>query len=191
MENRVLFVDDEPAVVHAIRRALRHETYEIISAESGPEALQILETKSVDVIVTDEMMPGMSGSDFIAIVRRRFPDTIVMLLTGHADIAMVIRAINVGEVYRFFTKPFDPMELAINIRQAMQYKALIVESRRLLRKVKHQASVLNELERNHPGITNVAAHDDGSIPVDDIDQSLSLEKLISSLQAENQTSSVH
>ena len=76
MSRNVIFVDDKPAITDALKRALRKEPYEILTANSAAEALAILAEIQVDVVVSDEMMPGMSGSEFLAVVRRRYPDTI-------------------------------------------------------------------------------------------------------------------
>lgn len=168
-------------MICALKRALRKEPYEILTANSAEEALRLLEKKPVDVVVSDEQMPGMSGSDFIAVVRRKYPDTVQMLLTGHASLEVAVRAINVGEVYRFFTKPFDPVDLAVSIHQALRHKDLIVQSRRLLRKVRSQAAVLRELESSNPGITQVRRDADGSIVVDETREDL--EGLIRSMRA--------
>lgn len=181
MEHQVLYVDDEPAMINAVKRALYKEPYELLAAGSAEAALGVLADQPVDIVISDEQMPGMGGSDFLAIVRRKYPDTVQMLLTGRADLHLAIRAINVGEIYRFITKPFDPVELAIAIRQALQHKSLIVESRRLLRKVRQQTAVLQRLAENHPDILEGAAAEDGSFVVDD-----DLDSLIKSIRKETE-----
>lgn len=153
--HRVLFVDDEPRVTEALKRALRREPYEILSATSAEEALRILSGQAIDVVISDECMPGMSGTEFLAQVCRRFPETIRMVLTGHANVEMAIRAINQGEIYRFFTKPCNEVDLAVTIRQALRQKELLAESRRLLRVAHRQAALLEELEKQYPGITRI------------------------------------
>lgn len=183
MEHRVLYVDDEPAMINAVKRALHKEPYELLTAESAEAALNLLAETPVDIVISDEQMPGMGGSDFLAIVRRKCPDTVQMLLTGHADLHLAIRAINVGEIYRLITKPFDPVELAIAIRQAIQHKSLIVESRRLLRKVRQQTAILQRLAENNPDILEGAVDGDGSFVVDEGDGNL--ESLIQSMRTAN------
>ena len=84
MTTRVLFVDDEPDLTESVRCALRKEPYEILTANSAQEALGILETTEIDVVVSDEGMPEMRGSEFLSIVRRDYPETIRMILTGQA-----------------------------------------------------------------------------------------------------------
>ena len=82
----ILLVDDEPNVTDALKRALRREPYEFLTAISGPDAQQILERQHVDVVISDEQMPGMSGSEFLSKVRKQFPHTIRMILSGHASL---------------------------------------------------------------------------------------------------------
>jgi DNA-binding NtrC family response regulator len=103
----VLFVDDEPALLQTIVRALRSSTLEVLAADGAEQALATMRGHGVDVLVSDIDMPGMSGLDLVKIVRREFPATLRMLFTGTATMDRAIEAINEGEVHRFFTKPFD------------------------------------------------------------------------------------
>lgn len=167
MQHKVLFVDDEPNVTKALKRALHREPYEILSADSADEALEILERESVDVVVSDENMPGMTGCELLAVVHKKYPDTIRIILTGHASLDVAIRAINEGQIYRFFTKPWNDVDLAITIRQALQQKDLVEESRRLLKMVRHQSTILQELENTHPGLTSVRRDASGRILIED------------------------
>jgi len=168
MSNKVLLVDDDRHVINALKRALRHEPYEILSANSAEEALKIMAGERVDAVVSDEKMPGMSGSEFLAVVCQEYPDTIRIILTGHASLEVAIRAINEGEIYRFFTKPWNDIDLAITIRQALHQKELFIQNRLLLKKVREQSSILQELEKEYPGITRVKKDSSGTIVVDDI-----------------------
>jgi two-component system probable response regulator PhcQ len=167
MPRRVLFVDDEPHVTESLKRALRKEPYEVLSANSADEALEVLARQPVDVVISDEKMPGMQGSEFLAVVCKQYPETIRIIMTGHGSIEAAIRAINEGEIYRFLTKPCNEVDLAITIRQALQMKDLTGISRRLLQKNKHQSAILQELEKEHPGITKVKRTATGAIILDD------------------------
>jgi DNA-binding NtrC family response regulator len=146
-----LLVDDDPGVTEGLKRQLRREPYEIVSASSGAQALQILRRESIDVVISDERMPGMAGSEFLATVRRDFPDTVRMVLTGHASLQATLRAINEGQISRFFIKPCDPAELSIAIRQAIQQRELMLESRRLLSTVQRQSALLQNLDPQRGG----------------------------------------
>jgi len=163
----VLFVDDEQALLDGLRNALRKESYEILTAGSASEGLRVLHERRVDVVVSDERMPGVSGSDFLAFVRQQYPDTIRIMLTGQASLEAAIQAINEGQVYRFLTKPCSPLQLAQTLRDALMFLDLTRESARLLAAVKHQRKVLQELERQHPGITALEREADGSIVLED------------------------
>ena len=165
-----LFVDDEPSIVETFRRALRKEPFGIRTATSAAEGLDILSRECIDVVVSDEQMPGMSGSEFLAVVRRMHPQTIRIILTGEASLRAAIKAINDGEIYRFLMKPCKPEELALTVRQALQLKSLARNSARLLHKARTQQAVLSQLEAESPGITRVNRTADGVIVLDDVEE---------------------
>lgn len=131
MQHKVLFVDDEPATTEGLKRTLYDEPFHILTARTAKEALHILKTESIDVVVSDEEMPGLGGLDFLALVWQKYPDTIRMLLTGKASLELIMRAINEGSIYRFFTKPCNEVDLAITVRQALKQKELKAEAKRL------------------------------------------------------------
>jgi DNA-binding NtrC family response regulator len=128
----VLLVDDDENLLHALTRSLRRQPYQIFTARSGSEAVWVLKTNDVDVLVADEQMPGMSGSDLLAWVAENYPDTMRIMLTGQASATVAIRAINEGKAYHFFTKPCDHVQLALMIRKAIEHRALVRENQRLL-----------------------------------------------------------
>jgi len=129
----VLFVDDELAVLTGLKRALWKEPYLILTADSGAKALEVLAGTPVDVVISDERMPSMSGSAFLARVRELYPAIMRIMLTGEAGLPAAVRAINEGPLYRFLNKPLAPSELARTIRQALQMKALAEQSKDLRR----------------------------------------------------------
>lgn len=167
MPHRVLIVDDEPHVLEMISNSLADEPYTLITAQSADEALSILARGPVDLILADEVMPGASGSELLAIVRREYPDIIRMLFTAHASLELAIRAINEGRVFHFFTKPLRLTDLIMTVRQALRHKDFMVESRRILGVVRKQYAILRRLERKHPGITRVERNEDGAVIIDD------------------------
>ena len=120
MQRTVLLVDDDENLLRALARALWQQPYRLYTARSGEEAMTVLKTRPVDVIVSDERMPGMSGTDLIAWSARNCPGAARIILTGHATAEAAIRAINEGSVFRFFTKPCDAVELALAIRHALE-----------------------------------------------------------------------
>lgn len=119
MTGRILFVDDEPRVTTAVARMLRGTPYEILTANSARGALDVLETSDVDVIVSDERMPEMSGCELLAVARRRFPEAVRIILTGDASLDAAIEAINEAEIYRFLTKPCSPDDLQKCLESAL------------------------------------------------------------------------
>jgi len=166
----VLFVDDEPALLEGVKTNLRKEPYQIVTCTSGSAALELLAQQPVDVIVSDERMPGMSGSELLAQVRTRYPSTMRVMLTGQASLEATIRAINEGEVYRFLTKPCTPMQLAQTIRDALLIKKLLHASSRLLDATRRQGRIMDSLEDENPGITEVAYAHDGRIDVEEMSE---------------------
>jgi two-component system probable response regulator PhcQ len=178
----ILLVDDEPNVTDALKRALRREPYEFLTAVSSVEAQQILERQHVDVVVSDEQMPGMSGSEFLAKVRKQFPHTIRMILSGQASLEAAVRAINEGEVYRFFLKPCNSTDLIFTIRQALMHKRLEEQSRRLLREYQRQSSRLNRLEHESPGIMHLDTDEQGAVVVDEADGDCDVADLLAQIE---------
>ncbi|HET6164072.1 MAG TPA: response regulator [Planctomycetota bacterium] len=127
MKESVLFVDDDPQLLDALRDSLRREPYEVVTAGSAAEGLAILESRPIDVVVSDERMPGMTGSAFLAEVRRKHARTIRIILTGQASLDGAIRAINDGEIYRFLVKPCAPLQVARTVRDALLLRGLARE----------------------------------------------------------------
>jgi diguanylate cyclase (GGDEF)-like protein len=121
----VLIVDDEASVVSALKRLLRRDGYRIITAGSAREGLELLATQSVEVILSDQRMPGMSGTEFLSRVKDLYPQTIRIILSGYTELESVIDAINRGAIYRFFTKPWDDAALRKDIHAAFHHHALI------------------------------------------------------------------
>jgi len=167
MPQKVLFVDDEANVLAALKNMLRKETYHILTANSADEAIATLQRKSVDVIVTDEKMPGVPGTKLLAQVRQEYPDIVRIIITGHADLDIAMRAINNGEVYRFLIKPCNGLDLAVTIRRALQHKLLLTKAHELLKTTSEQSAILKELEEKHPGITKVKKNNSGALMVDE------------------------
>lgn len=122
---RILLVDDEVNVLRALERTFMDEEYEVLTASSGSEGLSTLQDVSpVQVVVSDYRMPQMNGVDFLREVRRRWPDTVRIVLSGYADTAVVISAINEGEIYKFIAKPWNDDDLRIAIINALERYSL-------------------------------------------------------------------
>lgn len=117
----VLFVDDEPAVTDALRLALRREPFTVHTANSAETGLALLRKESIDVVVSDERMPGVNGAAFLTIVRAEFPNTGRIILTGQASVEATIAAVNDAQVFRVLTKPCPVETVAESIREAMAF----------------------------------------------------------------------
>lgn len=120
---RVLFVDDEENNLKAFRSTFRREM-DVLLANSGEEALRMLESEEVHVIISDQRMPNMTGSEFLTIARQRSPKAMRMLLTGFSDLEAVITAVNEGGIYAYCTKPWDLNDLTLKIKQAYEIYTL-------------------------------------------------------------------
>lgn len=131
-EDNILIVDDEPHVLAALKRAFISEPYKIFTAESAAEGLEILKTHRIKVVISDEKMPGMPGSEFLSIVRAQFPYAIRIMLTGHPNMDILMKSINDGELYRFITKPWDDIELRLIVRNALEKYTLEEANRGLI-----------------------------------------------------------
>jgi DNA-binding NarL/FixJ family response regulator len=116
----VLLVDDEKQVTEGLEAVLHYEPYDVLSAQSAQEALALLRRRAVDVVVSDERMPEMNGSAFLAQVAKEFPNTARIILTGHASVEAAILAINEGRICRLLQKPCKPVELRTSIAEALQ-----------------------------------------------------------------------
>jgi signal transduction histidine kinase len=127
----LLFVDDEPDVVDSLRHQF-HRSYRVLGCTTGKEAVQALENDEVDLILSDQRMPGMTGDQLLRRARELRPDTVRMLFTGYADIQAVISAVNEGHIFRYILKPWDSAELEGIIRQGVEQYDLLAERRRLI-----------------------------------------------------------
>ncbi len=177
MTTRVLLVDDEKNVLSALRRALFDDPYEIMTASSAEVALEIMKLHSFKVVISDERMTGMQGVDFLARVRVLSPETVRILLTGHGTMEAAMKAVNLGGIYRFFTKPWNDLEIRFAVRSAVEKYDLEEENRRLLSTIRSQALEFKVLERRYPGISRVEKDRHGSFVLPDISEE-DVERLI-------------
>ena len=140
---KILYVDDEENNLFSFKAVFRRE-YEVLTAISGEEGIKILEQhQNLQVIVSDQRMPGMSGIEFLAKAKEIIPEGIRILLTGYSDINAVIDAINKGEVYRYVSKPWNEEDLKQIIAQGCELFSLRKENVELTEKLK---SVNQQLE---------------------------------------------
>lgn len=150
-KHSLLIVDDEPEVLAGLRGMFRRQ-YRVFTVPRALEALELLQREEIHVVVTDQRMPDMSGTDFLARVSEEFPNIVRLMITGYADIDSVIDAINRGHVYRYISKPWDPAELESAVRQAADQYDLMAERRRLLKE-------LQEANQLKTAFITIASHE--------------------------------
>lgn len=124
MEKTLLLVDDEENVIRSLRRLFRQEPFTVLTANSGAEGLEILEKQTVSVILSDQRMPGMIGSEFLKVVKERYPHTIRIVMSGYTELESITSAINDGAVFKFLLKPWEDEKLLAHIRDAFSYHDL-------------------------------------------------------------------
>lgn len=144
----VLCVDDEPNILSALRRLLRPSGYRVLVAESGAEGLELMASEQVDLVISDMRMPNMDGAAFLAAVKAGWPDVVRILLTGYADMASTIDAINRGEIFRYVTKPWVDSDMLLSLRQGLERKALEADKRRLEALTQQQNETLRQLNES-------------------------------------------
>lgn len=184
----ILLVDDEPKVTAAMKLALRHEPFEFHTANCAADALDILAQRDIAVVVSDERMPGMPGSVFLREARKLYPNTVRIILSGHASLEDAARAINDGEIYRFLIKPVKAADLVASIRQALQHRERVTQSRKLLREYQKNTALLEQtgLMRklgSSTGIFKVNMDEQGAVVVNE-DDTASVQTLIAEIVQE-------
>lgn len=133
---RILCVDDEPGVIEALSLQLRRD-FDVVSAASGADGLQMLGELSFAVVMCDLQMPEMDGVAFLGRVRSEHPDVVRIVLTGHGDLQVAMAAINEGQIFRFLTKPCRPTELLAAAQAAVEQHRLITAEKVLLQQTLH------------------------------------------------------
>jgi two-component system NtrC family sensor kinase len=151
-EIKILCVDDEQNVLNALRRLFLDEPYTILTAVSGQEGLKTLEQENAQVVISDYRMPGMNGVEFLREVRKKWPYTVRIVLSGYADAAAVVSAINEGQIYKFIPKPWNDDELKVTVSNAVEryslYKKNLELTHELERKNEELMKLNNELKKH-------------------------------------------
>jgi CheY-like chemotaxis protein len=139
---KMLVVDDEPDNLDLLYRTFRRE-FQVLKADSGASALEILSQEGeVAVIISDQRMPEMKGTEFLSKTVPQFPNTVRIILTGFTDIEDLVEAINSGQVYKYITKPWDPNELKTVVQRAAETYELLKQRTEELRRAQAQTNLL-------------------------------------------------
>jgi len=150
VENRhaILCVDDEKNVLSSLKRLLRKEDYDVLTASSGHAGLKVLSESKIHLVMCDQRMTEMSGTEFLAQVKDAYPDVIRIMLTGYTEVDSITESINKGHIYKFFLKPWNDHNLKLEIRQALEHYELIQTNRELHKKVLKQNAALKSINEN-------------------------------------------
>jgi len=141
----LLFVDDEANILSSLRRVFRPLGYRIFIAQSGAEGLALMEQETIDLVISDMRMPEMDGAEFLQQATQRWPDTMRILLTGYADLTSTVAAVNKGKIYSYISKPWEENDITLQVRHALQQRALEQERRHLVALTRRQNEELKEL----------------------------------------------
>ena len=146
---RILCIDDEQNVLRSLTRLFLDDPYEILTAPSGAEGLLILDQSgTVPVVISDYRMPGMNGVEFLSEVRKRWPETVRIVLSGYADTGAIVSAINEGQIYRFVAKPWNDDELRITVANALERYDLGRKNLELTEELRRKNDELTALNRD-------------------------------------------
>ena len=157
-QQALLLVDDEPSFLHGMRRSLRQEPYRILMAKSGPEALAMLKGQKIQVVVSDYRMPKMDGLSLLKRIREAHPLVILIMLTGYAEVGVLLQAINEVDLFKFLLKPvrLDLLKRAVAdaMKQAQFHESCLASPAAGTRQM-----LSAELEKYYPGITHLPPRD--------------------------------
>ena len=165
-QSTVLCVDDDPDIVASVARFLRLDGHDVVTCTSPVQALAVLGARTVAVMVSDYEMPEMTGVELAVKARRLQPETVRILLTGRGTLDTAVEGINVGEIFRFLSKPYDPKLLRHEVAAAVAHHAEVSAAAREKTTVARRERLNIALEADYPGITVVPRDDDGAYLLD-------------------------
>ena len=142
---KLLCVDDDEGIIKALQRVLKSPDYDVVCADSGSQALEILENEEVHVVLSDLMMPDINGIELLTTVKEKHPDIVRLILTGADDKNLIAKLINTGGIYRYITKPWDNEELKSIINQGFHFYKINSDNKRLVKENKKISEDLVEM----------------------------------------------
>jgi response regulator RpfG family c-di-GMP phosphodiesterase len=147
MKHKLLVVDDEPAITRMLERLLREE-FDVVTALSGPEALELLTVHDIALIISDQRMPGMTGVEFLKRSADIRPHCVRIILTGYTDAADLVEAINSGVIYKYVTKPWENTDLMQTVKRGLSHHETIRAQHRLNLEIQRVRQRLQASERS-------------------------------------------
>jgi CheY-like chemotaxis protein len=159
-QRTLLLVDDEENIIAALRRLLRAEGWKVLSATSAEQALHQMARHEVDVVLSDQRMPGMTGVELLRRAKELYPETIRLVLSGYTELQSITDAINEGAIYKFLAKPWDDEQLRAHLREAFALKEMADQNRLLDREVQAANRELADLNRRLQAL--LSAHRENS-----------------------------
>ena len=151
----ILLVDDDKGVLAFLHRLLIANHYQVTTTQDPLSAIAIIAKENIDILISDVSMPGVSGIDLAAIVRREFPHVVRILMTGKGSLEMVIRAINEGEIFRYLSKPFDNQLLLATLQEASARSKELQAAKLASQDLVVATRLKSELTHDYPGIEQV------------------------------------
>jgi len=142
-KGKLLIIDDEIEVCKALSRLFRQE-YDIFVATDANQGINIVKNNPIQVIISDQRMPGFTGTEMFKLIKKDFPDIVRILLTGYADIKAVIESVNEGNIFRYIEKPWDPVNIHLVVREAFEHHRLVVSNKQLMQSLKAARERLEE-----------------------------------------------
>lgn len=142
-DKNLLVIDDEQEILKSLQRQFR-KRYKVYIAENADIAYELLREQAVQVIISDQRMPGITGTQFYKKIAGEYPDPVRLILTGYTDIDAIISAINDGNIFRYVTKPWNPVELNTTVREAFERYWLTVHNRQLMRQLQNHNQELEK-----------------------------------------------
>ena len=165
---KVLLVDDETAVLHAVRRIFSHsQVVELLTVEDPFAAMEMVVEGGIALVISDQQMPGMTGLEFLSWVNANHPEIVKIIMTGDTDIQTAVQAINDIGVYKFIRKPWNNDDLYWTVVRALEMARMQRKNRQLQAELNEKDQSLQRYERLYPGITSVDRDADGAIVIDE------------------------
>jgi len=142
----ILCVDDEESILNSLKRTLRAKEYTILTALSGDEGLDVLKNNKVDLVISDQRMPKMSGFEFLRQVKEKHPNSTRIMLSGYSDFESLIKTINEGEIIHYISKPWDNEELKAIIKRTLEKNQMVHHVGALLENVRKMVNLAEGLQ---------------------------------------------